>query len=37
LLAEHAREVLHEIGYADGAIDALEEEGAIGRFRPPGT
>jgi crotonobetainyl-CoA:carnitine CoA-transferase CaiB-like acyl-CoA transferase len=36
LLAEHAREVLHEIGYDDTAIDGLEQDRAIGRFRPLG-
>jgi crotonobetainyl-CoA:carnitine CoA-transferase CaiB-like acyl-CoA transferase len=35
LLAEHAHQVLHEIGYDDARIAALEAEGAIGRFRPP--
>jgi crotonobetainyl-CoA:carnitine CoA-transferase CaiB-like acyl-CoA transferase len=36
LLAEHARQILHEIGYEDATIDGLEQDGAIGRFRPPG-
>jgi crotonobetainyl-CoA:carnitine CoA-transferase CaiB-like acyl-CoA transferase len=35
LLAEHAHQVLHEIGYDDVGIEGLEADGAIGRFRPP--
>jgi crotonobetainyl-CoA:carnitine CoA-transferase CaiB-like acyl-CoA transferase len=35
LLAEHAHQVLHEIGYDDARIERLELDGAIGRFRAP--